>query len=174
MLLEQIFITQGQLLQKEYNKYDLDSPEGQKICKKYLHLIEKLCEVSFNLRVLFGASYLEGLPQFVQQSLQDPLQGLQFMLFNRNTGQCSGRYSFSSKASPISGSMERNTSSPLMCSRLGPNSSITSLNCSTSSAMPTARPARTARPFPPTSLRRKSLSFWRISTILGPNSNSSM
>lgn len=35
----------AQLIHKEYEKLDLDSTEGQRICKKYMGLIEKLCEV---------------------------------------------------------------------------------------------------------------------------------
>ena len=45
LILEQVVITSTQLLQKSNQKYDLDSPEGQKICKKYLSLLEKLCDV---------------------------------------------------------------------------------------------------------------------------------
>ena len=46
LILEQVVITSTQLLQKSNQKYDLDSPEGQKICKKYLNLLEKLCDVT--------------------------------------------------------------------------------------------------------------------------------
>jgi len=46
LILEQVVITSTQLLQKSNQKYDLDSSEGQKICKKYLNLLEKLCDVT--------------------------------------------------------------------------------------------------------------------------------
>jgi hypothetical protein len=44
-LLEQAVMSTSQLIQKSNNKYDLDTPEGQKACKKYLKCIEKLQEV---------------------------------------------------------------------------------------------------------------------------------
>lgn len=32
-------------MHKSYDKFDLDSPEGQNICQKYLNHIENLCAV---------------------------------------------------------------------------------------------------------------------------------
>ena len=45
ILLEQAVICSAQLIQKSNQKYDLDSPDGQKTCKKYLKILEKLHEV---------------------------------------------------------------------------------------------------------------------------------
>lgn len=44
-VLEQFVITANQMIHKSYEKYDLDSDEGQKIFKRYLMHIESLCEV---------------------------------------------------------------------------------------------------------------------------------
>lgn len=32
-------------MHKSYDKFDLDSPEGQNICQKYLNNIENLCHI---------------------------------------------------------------------------------------------------------------------------------
>lgn len=45
-LLEQSVILTAQLIQRNNQKYDLDSQEGQSTCKKYLKLLEKLQEVN--------------------------------------------------------------------------------------------------------------------------------
>ena len=45
ILLEQAVICSAQLIQKNNQKYDLDSPDGQKTCKKYLKILEKIHEV---------------------------------------------------------------------------------------------------------------------------------
>ncbi|KAL4464053.1 hypothetical protein ABPG74_005990 [Tetrahymena malaccensis] len=42
LLLEQAIVVSSKLIQKDYQKFDLDSPEGQKIFRKYLNIIEKL------------------------------------------------------------------------------------------------------------------------------------
>jgi len=44
-LLEQSVILSAQLIQRSNHKYDLDSQEGQALCKKYLKILEKLQEV---------------------------------------------------------------------------------------------------------------------------------
>ncbi|KAL4504533.1 hypothetical protein ABPG72_009979 [Tetrahymena utriculariae] len=44
ILLEQAVVCSQHLIQKHYQKYDLDSQEGQKICKRYLSIVEKMCE----------------------------------------------------------------------------------------------------------------------------------
>lgn len=43
--LEQFVVTANQMIHKTYDKYDLDSEEGQRIFKRYLGHIESLCEV---------------------------------------------------------------------------------------------------------------------------------
>ena len=48
-LLEQSVILSAQLIQRSNQKYDLDSQEGQGMCKRYLKILEKLQEVkSYN------------------------------------------------------------------------------------------------------------------------------
>jgi hypothetical protein len=44
-VLEQFVITANQMIHKSYEKYDLDSEDGQKVFKRYLTHIENLCEV---------------------------------------------------------------------------------------------------------------------------------
>lgn len=44
-LLEQFVVTANQMIHKTYEKYDLDSDDGQRIFKRYLGHIENLCEV---------------------------------------------------------------------------------------------------------------------------------
>lgn len=44
-LLEQSVIISTHLVQRSNHKYDLDSQEGQGMCKKYLKILEKLQEV---------------------------------------------------------------------------------------------------------------------------------
>ena len=46
-LLEQSVFSSNTLLQKNYQKIDLDSNEGQKVCKRYLALLERCCEVLY-------------------------------------------------------------------------------------------------------------------------------
>lgn len=71
LLLEQAFICQSRLVQKDFHKYDLDSNEGQRACKKYLNLIEKLCEVLvFSwLSDLLSVGYFSLLQKWFLQSL---------------------------------------------------------------------------------------------------------
>ena len=57
MILEQAVITSTQILQKSDQKYDLDSPEGQKTCKKFLSLIEKLADVYIYIYIDFILFY---------------------------------------------------------------------------------------------------------------------
>ena len=38
-------ICSNQLLHKSFDKFDLDTPEGQEVCQKYLNHIEGLCAV---------------------------------------------------------------------------------------------------------------------------------
>ena len=45
LLLEHTVICSSQFIQREDNKYDIDSPEGQRACKRFLNQIEKMCEV---------------------------------------------------------------------------------------------------------------------------------
>jgi hypothetical protein len=45
LLLENTVMLSNQLKQRPDNKYDLDSPEGQRSCKRFLNQIERLCEV---------------------------------------------------------------------------------------------------------------------------------
>ena len=47
-LLEQAVICSAQLIQKPNQKYDLDVIDGQKMCKRFLKIIEKLHEVYCN------------------------------------------------------------------------------------------------------------------------------
>ncbi|CAK58225.1 unnamed protein product (macronuclear) [Paramecium tetraurelia] len=44
-LLEKAYRLSSQLVQRDFHKYDLDNPEGQKQCKKFLQNLEKMCEV---------------------------------------------------------------------------------------------------------------------------------
>ena len=44
--LEQAVICSNQLLHKSFDKFDLDTPEGQEICQKYLTYVEHLCTVT--------------------------------------------------------------------------------------------------------------------------------
>ena len=46
----------AQLIHKDYEKLDLDTAEGQRICKKYMGLIEKLCEVIFFLNQVYDVN----------------------------------------------------------------------------------------------------------------------
>lgn len=39
-------VCSNQLLHKSFDKFDLDSAEGQEICQKYLSHVEQLCSVS--------------------------------------------------------------------------------------------------------------------------------
>ena len=43
--LEQGVVCANQLLHKTFDKFDLDSPEGQEVCQKYLSYLEQLCAV---------------------------------------------------------------------------------------------------------------------------------
>ena len=45
LLLENTVMLSGHLKQRQDNKYDLDSAEGQRACKRFLNQIERLCEV---------------------------------------------------------------------------------------------------------------------------------
>jgi len=45
-LLEQAVILSAQLIQRSNHKYDLDSQEGQGMCKRFLKTLEKLQEVN--------------------------------------------------------------------------------------------------------------------------------
>ena len=44
-VLEQTIVCSSHLIQKAFDKFDLDSNEGQTICQKYLEYLEKLAEV---------------------------------------------------------------------------------------------------------------------------------
>ncbi|CAD8104890.1 unnamed protein product [Paramecium sonneborni] len=44
-LLEKAHRLSSQLVQRDFHKYDLDNPDGQKGCKKFLQNLEKMCEV---------------------------------------------------------------------------------------------------------------------------------
>lgn len=46
-LMEQAVMSSGQIIQKSNGKVDLDSPEGQKACKKYLKLMERMNLVQY-------------------------------------------------------------------------------------------------------------------------------
>lgn len=48
LLLENAVMLSSKLMKRSDNKYDLDSSEGQRICKRFLSQIEKLCEVSYS------------------------------------------------------------------------------------------------------------------------------
>lgn len=45
LLLENAVMLSSKLMKRSDNKYDLDSSEGQRICKRFLGQIERLCEV---------------------------------------------------------------------------------------------------------------------------------
>lgn len=45
LLLENAVMLSSKLMKRNDNKYDLDSSEGQRICKRFLNQIERLCEV---------------------------------------------------------------------------------------------------------------------------------
>ena len=47
LLLENAVMLSSKLMKRSDNKYDLDSSEGQRICKRFLSQIEKLCGVSY-------------------------------------------------------------------------------------------------------------------------------
>ncbi|CAD8137428.1 unnamed protein product [Paramecium pentaurelia] len=42
-ILEKAQHYQNQLIQRDFHKYDLDNPEGQRSCKKYLKTLEEMC-----------------------------------------------------------------------------------------------------------------------------------
>jgi hypothetical protein len=46
LLLEHTVMYTSQFIQRPDNKYDIDSPEGQRACKRFLNQIEKMCEVT--------------------------------------------------------------------------------------------------------------------------------
>lgn len=48
LLLENAVMLSSKLMKRSDNKYDLDSSEGQRICKRFLSQIERLWEVSIN------------------------------------------------------------------------------------------------------------------------------
>lgn len=56
-------ICSNQLLHKSFDKFDLDTPEGQEICQKYLNYVENLCQtyevktVSRDYRFNFSQAY---------------------------------------------------------------------------------------------------------------------
>lgn len=56
-VLEQFVITASQMIHKSYDKYDLDSEDGQKLFKRYLLHIESLCEVFIGLRSTIGLKH---------------------------------------------------------------------------------------------------------------------
>lgn len=68
-VLEQIMLCSAQLIHKDYEKLDLDSVEGQRICKKYMGLIEKLCEV---IIFLFRSMMSPLLPESIGKNFQRP------------------------------------------------------------------------------------------------------
>lgn len=47
LLLENVVMLSAKLMKRTDNKYDLDSSEGQRICKRFLNFIENLWKVNF-------------------------------------------------------------------------------------------------------------------------------
>jgi hypothetical protein len=58
LLLEQSVLCSGQLMKKNNQKFDLDSQEGQKSCKKYLKMLERLHEVIHFCEILLFLSMI--------------------------------------------------------------------------------------------------------------------
>jgi hypothetical protein len=52
LLLENAVMLSSKLMKRSDNKYDLDSSEGQRICKRFLSQIERLWEVSLHFEYL--------------------------------------------------------------------------------------------------------------------------
>lgn len=69
--LEQFVVTANQMIHKTYEKYDLDSEDGQRIFKRYLGHIENLCEVRLLCDIALQGSYqVKRLPTDLQQRIQ--------------------------------------------------------------------------------------------------------
>ncbi|CAD8146511.1 unnamed protein product [Paramecium pentaurelia] len=52
-ILEKAQHYQNQLIQRDLHKYDLDNPEGQRSCKKYLKTLEEICIVFIYFKYSF-------------------------------------------------------------------------------------------------------------------------
>lgn len=52
LLLENAVMLSSKLMKRSDNKYDLDSSEGQRICKRFLSQIERLWEVSYHFWII--------------------------------------------------------------------------------------------------------------------------
>ncbi|CAG9321179.1 unnamed protein product [Blepharisma stoltei] len=92
LLLEHTVICASQLIQNQDQKYDLDSEEGQRACKKFLNQIERLCEVfkvncvSRDYRKAFSKAYQvlykEGTLCFLTEILDSAQEGFPYLYVN--------------------------------------------------------------------------------------------
>eukprot|EP00357_Protocruzia_adherens_P002673 CAMPEP_0115029148 /NCGR_PEP_ID=MMETSP0216-20121206/36802_1 /TAXON_ID=223996 /ORGANISM="Protocruzia adherens, Strain Boccale" /LENGTH=518 /DNA_ID=CAMNT_0002405625 /DNA_START=33 /DNA_END=1589 /DNA_ORIENTATION=+ len=92
LLLEHTVICASQLIQRSDQKYDLDSPPGQRSCKKFLNQLERLCEVfkantpSRDYRKEFSKAYRvlykEGSLCYLTEILDSAQEGFPYLYVN--------------------------------------------------------------------------------------------
>ena len=92
MLLENTVMTSEHLKQRTDQKYDLDSNDGQRACKRFLNLVERLCEVfkaeskSRNYRDQFSKAYKvlykEGSLCYLTEILDSAQEGFPYLWVN--------------------------------------------------------------------------------------------
>ncbi|CAD8173694.1 unnamed protein product [Paramecium octaurelia] len=97
--LEKAYRSQSQLIQRDYQKYDLDNPEGQHSCKKFLYHLEYMCKVykvnavSRDYRDSFSKAYkilyTEGELCYLTEILDSAQEGFPYLWVN------SEKYAFS-------------------------------------------------------------------------------
>jgi len=92
LLLEHTVICAAQLIQRHDNKFDLDSEEGQRACKKFLNQIERLCEIfkvnsiPRDYRNMFSKAYRvlykEGSLCYLTEILDSAQEGFPYLYVN--------------------------------------------------------------------------------------------
>lgn len=92
LLLENTVMLSNHLKQRSDNKYDLDSAEGQRACKRLLNQIERLCDVfksntsSRNYRDEFSKAYKvlykEGSLCYLTEILDSAQEGFPYLWVN--------------------------------------------------------------------------------------------
>lgn len=92
MLLENTVMTSDHLKQRADEKYDLDSEEGQRACKRFLNLIERLCDrfkatcASRKYRDQFSKAYKvlykEGSLCYLTEILDSAQEGFPYLWVN--------------------------------------------------------------------------------------------
>ena len=92
MMLEQAVFCSSQMIQQGFQKYDLDTPEGQKRCKKFLQLVQKLCDAfgiqtsSKEYRAKFSKAYQvlykEGQQNYLTEILDSAQEGFPYLFVN--------------------------------------------------------------------------------------------